>query len=180
MDAVSAAPLNVEKVREDFPILSEQIHGKPLVYVDNAASAQKPKAVLDRIQQAYAQDYSNVHRGLHTLANRSTEAYEGAREIVRAHLGAARAYFALHDLTAARANFERVLALAAGPFAKINRDTFAAIGVARISLGSALAKVTHASLLKAARGILNDGDFSELLNGASGDEIEALLTHGRD
>lgn len=73
-----------------------------------------------------------------------------------------------------------VNALAAGPFAKINRDTFAAMGVARISLGSALAKVTHASLLKAAKGILNDGDFSELLNGASGDEIEALLTHGRD
>lgn len=81
--------LDVDRVRADFPILRQEIHGKPLVYLDNAASAQKPNAVLDRIHQAYAQDYSNVHRGLHTLANRSTEAYEDAREVVRAHLGAA-------------------------------------------------------------------------------------------
>ena len=73
MDA-RAQELDIEKVRADFPILSQEIHGKPLAYLDNAASAQKPQAVLDRIMQAYAQDYSNVHRGLHTLANRSTEA----------------------------------------------------------------------------------------------------------
>ena len=59
-------------------------HGKPLVYLDNAASAQKPKAVLDRVQQAYASEYANVHRGLHYFANEATEAYEGARESVRA------------------------------------------------------------------------------------------------
>lgn len=83
-----AAPLDIEKVRADFPILTQEIHGKPLAYLDNAASAQKPKAVLDRIMKAYGEDYANVHRGLHTLANRSTEAYEGAREIVRGHLNA--------------------------------------------------------------------------------------------
>ncbi|MCF3932530.1 cysteine desulfurase [Acuticoccus sp. M5D2P5] len=88
MDRAPVSAFDVEAVRRDFPILSQEIHGKPLVYLDNAASAQKPKAVLDRLYQAYAVDYANVHRGLHTLANRSTEAYEGAREIVRAHLNA--------------------------------------------------------------------------------------------
>jgi cysteine desulfurase/selenocysteine lyase len=61
-----------------------QVYGKPLVYLDNAASAQKPKAVLDRLQHAYTAEYANVHRGLHYLANAATEAYEGAREKVRA------------------------------------------------------------------------------------------------
>jgi cysteine desulfurase/selenocysteine lyase len=68
-----------------------QVYGKPLVYLDNAASAQKPKAVLDRLTQAYENEYANVHRGLHYLANAATEAYEGAREKVRAFLNAERA-----------------------------------------------------------------------------------------
>ena len=84
----AAGGYDVEAVRRDFPILSRQIHGKPLVYLDNGASAQKPTAMLDRIQRAYAEDYANVHRGLHTLANASTEAYEGARETVTAFLNA--------------------------------------------------------------------------------------------
>ena len=67
-----------------------QVHGKPLVYLDNAASAQKPKAVLDRLHQAYTSEYANVHRGLHHLANAATEGYEGAREKVRAFLNAGR------------------------------------------------------------------------------------------
>ena len=67
-----------------------QVYGKPLVYLDNAASAQKPKQVLDRIQKAYTEQYANVHRGLHYLANEATEAYEGARETVRAFLNAER------------------------------------------------------------------------------------------
>jgi cysteine desulfurase/selenocysteine lyase len=79
---------DLERVRADFPILSRQIHGKPLVYLDNAASAQKPRAVLDRIQKAYTQEYSNVHRGLHFLANAATESYEDARETVRKFLNA--------------------------------------------------------------------------------------------
>jgi len=87
MDA-AARPFDIDRVRADFPILGQEIHGKPLAYLDNAASAQKPRAMLDRVMKAYAEDYSNVHRGLHSLANRSTEAYEGARAIVREHLGA--------------------------------------------------------------------------------------------
>ena len=67
-----------------------QVYGKPLIYLDNAASAQKPQVVLDRIQQAYTSEYANVHRGLHYLANAATEAYEGAREKVRGFLNAAR------------------------------------------------------------------------------------------
>src|SRR3954454_21453602 len=88
--AVSNGSDDVEGMRRDFPILSMQVYGKPLVYLDNAASAQKPKAVLDRLTQAYTSEYANVHRGLHYLANAATEAYEGARETVRAFLGAER------------------------------------------------------------------------------------------
>ena len=79
---------DVDRIREDFPALAMQVYGKPLVYLDNAASAQKPRAVLDRIEHAYTAEYSNVHRGLHYLANAATEAYEGAREKVRAFLNA--------------------------------------------------------------------------------------------
>jgi len=86
--AVTNGSYDVERVREDFPILGLKVHGKPLVYLDNAASAQKPKAVLDRLQQAYTSEYANVHRGLHYLANAATEAYEGAREKVRAFMNA--------------------------------------------------------------------------------------------
>jgi cysteine desulfurase/selenocysteine lyase len=89
--AVSNGAYDVNRLREDFPILAMQVYGKPLVYLDNAASAQKPKAVLDRIQQAYTSEYANVHRGLHYLANAATEGYEGAREKVRAFLNAGRA-----------------------------------------------------------------------------------------
>ena len=83
------APYDVMKLREDFPILSVRPYGKTLVYLDNAASAQKPKAVIDRLTYAYENEYSNVHRGLHYLANAATDAFEGAREKVRAFLNAA-------------------------------------------------------------------------------------------
>src|SRR6478609_9821015 len=86
--AVSNGAYDVNRIREDFPILGMQVYGKPLVYLDNAASAQKPQVVLDRIQQMYTSEYANVHRGLHYLANAATEAYEGGREKVRAFLGA--------------------------------------------------------------------------------------------
>jgi cysteine desulfurase/selenocysteine lyase len=88
--AVTNGAYNVERIRADFPALAMQVYGKPLVYLDNAASAQKPQAVLDRINEAYTREYANVHRGLHYLANAATEAYEGAREKVRAFLNAAR------------------------------------------------------------------------------------------
>ena len=79
---------DVEAIRRDFPILSREVYGKPLVYLDNGASAQKPQVVLDTIQHAYSQEYANVHRGLHFLSNAATDAYEGAREKVRRFLNA--------------------------------------------------------------------------------------------
>jgi cysteine desulfurase / selenocysteine lyase len=79
---------DITKIRADFPALRLEPYGKPLVYLDNAASAQKPKAVLDRMMRAYETEYANVHRGLHYLANAATEAYEEAREICRAFINA--------------------------------------------------------------------------------------------
>ena len=79
---------DVETVRKDFPILSREVYGKPLVYLDNGASAQKPQVVIDAIANAYAHEYANVHRGLHFLSNAATDAYEAARETVRAFLNA--------------------------------------------------------------------------------------------
>jgi cysteine desulfurase/selenocysteine lyase len=88
-DALTNGTYDVNRIRADFPILATQVYGKPLVYLDNAASAQKPRAVLDRLDRAYTAQYANVHRGLHYLANEATEAYEGAREKVAAFLNAA-------------------------------------------------------------------------------------------
>ncbi len=89
--AAGLAPYDVEAIRADFPILAERPYGKPLVYLDNAASAQKPRAVIDRLAHFYEHEYANVHRGLHYLANAATEAYEAARESVRRFLNAASA-----------------------------------------------------------------------------------------
>ncbi|PHQ27383.1 cysteine desulfurase CsdA [Marinobacter guineae] len=79
---------DVEAIRRDFPILSQQVNGKPLVYLDNGASAQKPEAVLDAMDRYYREMHSNVHRGAHTLGDRATAAFEGARETVRRFLNA--------------------------------------------------------------------------------------------
>jgi len=79
---------DVGRVKNDFPILRQMIHGKPLVYLDNAATTQKPQAVIDAITQYYTRDNSNVHRGVHTLSERATAGYEGAREKVRAFINA--------------------------------------------------------------------------------------------
>ena len=73
----------------DFPALQQQVHGQPLVYLDNAATTQKPRQVIDAIRHYYEHDNANVHRGVHALSERATEAYEGAREKVRAFLNAA-------------------------------------------------------------------------------------------
>lgn len=81
---------DLDKVRADFPILEEKIHGRRLVYLDSGASAQKPSAVLERMDYAFRHEYANVHRGLHTLANRATEGFEWGREKVRAFINAAR------------------------------------------------------------------------------------------
>lgn len=78
-----------ESLREDFPILQQKVHGdRPLVFLDNAASTQRPRQVIDVLRRVYERDYANVHRGIHTLSERSTEQYEEAREKVRAFVGA--------------------------------------------------------------------------------------------
>ena len=80
--------MNIERIREQFPILNQEINGKPLIYLDSAASAQKPEAVLDSITNYYHHDNANVHRGAHTLGDRATAGFEGARETVRNFLNA--------------------------------------------------------------------------------------------
>ncbi len=79
---------DVDVIRAQFPILSREVNGKPLVYLDNGASAQKPQVVIDAVTQAYAQEYANVHRGLHYLSNLATEKYEGVRGIIARFLNA--------------------------------------------------------------------------------------------
>ncbi|MBZ4397619.1 cysteine desulfurase [Myxococcus sp. AS-1-15] len=79
---------DVQQVRADFPLLRQEVRGRPLVYLDSAATAQKPQAVIDAIVRFYQHDNANVHRGVHILSERATEAYEGARETVRGFLNA--------------------------------------------------------------------------------------------
>ena len=86
--APSASTFDVKRIREDFPILKQKVHGKPLVYLDNAATTQKPAQVIEAILRFYTQDCSNVHRGVHLLSERATEAYEGVRLKVKRFLNA--------------------------------------------------------------------------------------------
>ena len=87
--AVTARPaLDAQKLRADFPIFEQKIHGKPLAYLDSAASSQKPRQVLDAIRDFYETSYANVHRGVYLLSERATEAYEGARETAREFINA--------------------------------------------------------------------------------------------
>ena len=79
---------DIDAIRRDFPILSREVHGKPLVYLDNGASAQKPRAVIEAMAETYADGYANVHRGLHYLSNQATDRYEAVRGILRRFLGA--------------------------------------------------------------------------------------------
>jgi cysteine desulfurase/selenocysteine lyase len=81
-------PRELARLRADFPILDQKVHGRPLVYLDNAASTQKPRAVIDAVSRLYAEDYANVHRGVYQLAERATRAYESGREAVRRLLNA--------------------------------------------------------------------------------------------
>ena len=84
----ATAPFDVHAIRQDFPILSQQLNGKPLVYLDNGASSQRPEAVLQAMDHYYREMHSNVHRGAHTLGDRATSAFEGAREKVQQFLNA--------------------------------------------------------------------------------------------
>src|SRR3990170_9164626 len=84
----SSQSFDVERVREDFPILKERVHGKPLVYLDNGATSQKPQVVIDALSRYYKSENSNIHRGVHYLSERATSSYEAAREKIRQFLNA--------------------------------------------------------------------------------------------
>jgi cysteine desulfurase/selenocysteine lyase len=101
---------DVQAIRKDFPILLREVNGKPLVYLDNGASAQKPQCVIDAVSQAYSYSYSNVHRGLHTLSNEATDLYEAARETVRDFLNAPR----VEDIIFTRSTTEAINLVAYG------------------------------------------------------------------
>lgn len=103
-DAEPGPGYDLARVRADFPLLAQTVRGRPLVYLDNAASTQKPRAVLEAIAGCYREYYANVGRGVHSLAQRSTEAYERARETVRAFLGAA----ATHEIVFVRGTTEAI------------------------------------------------------------------------
>jgi cysteine desulfurase/selenocysteine lyase len=84
-----ATGFDVEAIRRDFPILHQQVNGKPLVYLDNAASSQRPRSVIEAISTYYERDHANVHRGVHALSQRATDAFEGARDVIRRFINAA-------------------------------------------------------------------------------------------
>src|SRR5881296_2832342 len=88
---MATTAIDWKTIREDFPILHEKAHGHPLIYFDSAASSQKPRAVIEALRNFYEHDNANVHRGLHTLSSRATEAYENARQRVAEYIGATRA-----------------------------------------------------------------------------------------
>src|SRR5437016_10775482 len=88
---VASGSIDWKAIREDFPILREQAHGHPLIYFDSAATSQKPRAVIDALRQFYEHENANVHRGLHVLSSRATEAYEKSRQRVAEYIGAASA-----------------------------------------------------------------------------------------
>src|SRR5690242_21846865 len=85
----AASTYDVQRVRRDFPVLHQKVHGKPLVYLDNAATTQKPLAVIEAIENYYRHDNSNIHRGVHALSERATEAYEQVRVAAQKFLHAA-------------------------------------------------------------------------------------------
>ena len=86
----TALPRSVEEIRAEFPILEREIGGAPVAYLDNGATSQKPMAVLDELDRFWREHNANVHRGVHTLSEEATAAYEGARETVAVHIGASR------------------------------------------------------------------------------------------
>ncbi|HOY80252.1 MAG TPA: aminotransferase class V-fold PLP-dependent enzyme, partial [Hyphomonadaceae bacterium] len=106
---------DVNAIREQFPILGRQVHDKPLVYFDNAASAQKPNAVIDAMTEVMRDSYANVHRGLHTLANETTQAYESAREAARRFINAA----SIDEIIFTKGGTEAINIVAAGIGASI-------------------------------------------------------------
>ncbi len=79
---------DINKIRQDFPILQQKIYGKPLVYLDNAATTQKPKVVIDTVSKYYYEENANIHRGVHYLSNKATESFENARKNIQQYINA--------------------------------------------------------------------------------------------
>ena len=88
MGTVATNHIDVELIRAQFPVLDQEVNGKPLIYLDNAATTQKPQSVIDALTSYYRQDNSNIHRGIHTLAERATSAYEETRKQVAGFINA--------------------------------------------------------------------------------------------
>ncbi len=88
LDCAGPPSLDIARIRQDFPILHQQVHGKPLVYLDNANTSQKPRLVLDALKKYYEFENANIHRATHVLSERSTQAYEGARVRVQKFINA--------------------------------------------------------------------------------------------
>jgi cysteine desulfurase/selenocysteine lyase len=107
---MSNSALNLEEIRKQFPILNQEVHGKPLIYLDSAASAQKPLAVLDAMDYYYRHDNANVHRGAHTLGDRATLSFEGARDTVQKFINAK----ARHEIIWTKGTTEAVNLIASG------------------------------------------------------------------
>ena len=89
---ISKVSIDIQKIRDDFPILSRKVNGKPLIYFDNGATTQKPKSVIDAIDNYYRNQNANIHRGVHTLSQEITVAYENARATIQKHLNAKHAH----------------------------------------------------------------------------------------
>lgn len=159
--------MNPEQVRADFPILEQAINGKPLVYLDNAASAQKPQAVMDAMSQYLRETHANVHRGAHTLGDRATALFEGARETVRGQINAASA----NEIVWTRGTTEGVNLVANGFYRSLTQGDEILISRmehhANIVPWQMLAEATGASLKVI--GVTDDGEldqdsFRELLS----------------
>ena len=87
---MGVSPIDIATIRAEFPVLDQEVHGNPLVYLDSAASCQKPASVIDTIADFYRRDYSNIHRGLHELSQRATDRFEASREPLRLEAASSR------------------------------------------------------------------------------------------
>ena len=110
--------INVDKIREDFPILKKTVHGKPLVYFDNAATSQTPQVVIDTIVDYYSNYNANIHRGVHTLSQIATDKYEQARIKIKNHFNAKEAY----EIILTSGTTHSINIVAAGFASLINKD----------------------------------------------------------
>jgi cysteine desulfurase/selenocysteine lyase len=170
-----AAPtviFDVAAVRADFPVLHQRVHGQPLVYLDNAATSQKPAVVLDTLRHYYEFDNANVHRGVHELSGRATDAYEGARETVRAFLNAA----SVREIVFTR-NATEAINLVARSWGDENLRAGDEVLITAMEHHSNIVPWQQAcARTGAVLRVAPMNDRGELIVGTSGEEFEPLLT----